>query len=426
MTKVVKLQIIKPINQDWKLFGDILFNIRNDTRQIKNKAIQECWEYQGFSSEYKDKFEEYPKPKDVLNYSGLSGYIYNKYKLKFNRNNKGNYTTIITEAVDMWKSDIKDVLRGDKSIRNYKSDLPLDLHNKSINLIKESNEYYLDLSLISNQYKKELELKSGKFLVLIKVNDNNVKSTLDKILNNEYKISASKLIRKKNKWFINLCFSFETIASSSLSVDNIMGVDMGIIYPAYMAFNNSLHRYNIEGSEIEQFRKSIESRKNKLYRQGKYCSEGRIGHGIKTRIRPIDFAIKRVSNFRDTTNHKYSKYIIEMAMKHNCGVIQIEDLKYISKDNTFLKKWSYDDLQNKIIYKAKEKGIKIIKINPKYTSQRCSKCGYIHKDNRKTQEKFLCLNCEFEANADYNAAKNISTQDIELIIKHYEYEQDVI
>ena len=126
MTKIVKLQIIKPINQDWKLFGDILFNLRNDTRQIKNKAIQECWEYQGFSSEYKDKFEEYPKPKDVLNYSGLSGYIYNKYKLKFNRNNKGNYTTIITEAVDMWKSDIKDVLRGDKSIRNYKSDLPLD------------------------------------------------------------------------------------------------------------------------------------------------------------------------------------------------------------------------------------------------------------------------------------------------------------
>jgi len=418
MTKVVKLQIIKPINQDWKVFGDILYNLKNDTRQIKNKAIQECWEYQGFSSNYKDKFDEYPKPKDVLNYSGLSGYIYNKYKNKFNKHNSGNYTTILNEAIDMWKSDIKDVLRGDKSIRNYKYDLPIDLHNKSIKLIKEDDKYHLDLSLISNPYKKELDLKSGRFLVLIKVNDNNVKLTLDKILNGKYKISASKLIRKKNKWFVNLCFSFEISAPPLLDEDSIMGVDMGIIYPAYMAFNNSLDRYKIEGYEIENFRKTIESRKNKLYAQGKYCSGGRIGHGIKTRIKPIEFATKRVANFRDTTNHKYSKYIINMALKHNCGTIQIEDLKHISEDNAFLKKWSYYDLQNKITYKAKEKGIKVIKINPRYTSQRCSQCGNIDKDNRKTQKDFLCLICGFKTNADYNASRNIATKDIEDIIEN--------
>ena len=36
MTKVVKLQIIKPINQDWKVFGDILYNLKNDPGETMN------------------------------------------------------------------------------------------------------------------------------------------------------------------------------------------------------------------------------------------------------------------------------------------------------------------------------------------------------------------------------------------------------
>ena len=42
-----------------------------------------------------------------------------------------------------------------------------------------------------------------------------------------------------------------------------------------------------------------------------------------------------------------------------------------------------------------------------YTSQRCSCCGYIDANNRKTQEQFHCLECDYEDNADINAAKNI-------------------
>ena len=87
------------------------------------------------------------------------------------------------------------------------------------------------------------------------------------------------------------------------------------------------------------------------------------------------------------------------------------------KAERFLKNWTYYDLQTKIEYKAKECGIKIQIINPQYTSQRCSRCGYINSDNRKTQANFLCLKCGFEANADYNASQNISIKDIDKVIK---------
>lgn len=75
---------------------------------------------------------------------------------------------------------------------------------------------------------------------------------------------------------------------------------------------------------------------------------------------------------------------------------------------------------NKIEYKAKEFGIDIIYINPKYTSKRCSKCGCIHINNRNgkvDQAKFECKVCNYKDNADINASKNISTPNIDKIIE---------
>ena len=49
-------------------------------------------------------------------------------------------------------------------------------------------------------------------------------------------------------------------------------------------------------------------------------------------------------------------------------------------------------------------------VNPKFTSQRCNECGYIAKENRKSQSKFECVKCGHTENADVNAAKNILSQ----------------
>jgi putative transposase len=40
----------------------------------------------------------------------------------------------------------------------------------------------------------------------------------------------------------------------------------------------------------------------------------------------------------------------------------------------------------------------------------CSRCGYCDKGHRKSQDKFLCLKCGFELNADFNAAINIGAR----------------
>ncbi len=60
-------------------------------------------------------------------------------------------------------------------------------------------------------------------------------------------------------------------------------------------------------------------------------------------------------------------------------------------------------------YKAAEKNIEIVYVNPAYTSQQCSACGYILKRNRNGSN-FVCKKCNFSLNADLNASHNIRSR----------------
>jgi transposase len=51
---------------------------------------------------------------------------------------------------------------------------------------------------------------------------------------------------------------------------------------------------------------------------------------------------------------------------------------------------------------------RVEKVSPAYTSQRCSACGHIAAESRKSQALFACVACGFACNADVNAARNIA------------------
>ena len=59
--------------------------------------------------------------------------------------------------------------------------------------------------------------------------------------------------------------------------------------------------------------------------------------------------------------------------------------------------------------KAEWAGRTVVEVNPRHTSQRCSRisCGHVAKENRVSQAEFRCVKCGHEAHADVNAAVNI-------------------
>jgi IS605 OrfB family transposase len=422
MTKVVKVYLLCNVTDrdgkkvDYKVVNRILWDLQNETQVVKNKTVQLCWEWFNFQSEYKNKHGDYPKPGNILHYTALDGYANNKLKIG-NSLHSGSLTTSIRDVCKHFRRDTKEYIKGTKALVNYKQNQPLDLHNRSITLKHADDNFVFTLALLNKAGNDKYNIQRFEFTPLVK--DKSTRCILERCIDGIYKISASELMydRKKKMWKLNLNYTFTSESTLELDKDTILGVDLGVSKPIVASMYGDKSRFIIQGNEILAFRAKVEQRKKALQKQSRYCGNGRVGHGIKTRTQSIDKLSTKIACFRETTNFKYAKALVEYAVKNNCGTIQMEDLSGISSDDAFLKQWSYFDLQQKITNKAAEYGIEITKINPKYTSQRCSKCGFIHKDNRLTQSKFECLQCGFKENADYNASQNISIRDIDKIIE---------
>ena len=141
---------------------------------------------------------------------------------------------------------------------------------------------------------------------------------------------------------------------------------------------------------------------------------------------------QRINHAYTTLNHQLSASVIEFAKNNRAGVIQIEDLDGLQDElaGTFLgQRWRYHQLQEFIQYKAKEAGMEVRKVNPRFTSRRCSKCGQINagfdrafRDANAKEgyvARFKCPEpeCGYEEDPDYYAARNLATLDIAAIIK---------
>jgi putative transposase len=65
------------------------------------------------------------------------------------------------------------------------------------------------------------------------------------------------------------------------------------------------------------------------------------------------------------------------------------------------------ELRRQLEYKTQWQGGLLVPVPPQNTSRKCPECGHVSAENRKSQAKFICVECEFLANADFVAAVNI-------------------
>lgn len=428
INKVQKYQLIYKDDDilSYKNFLKYLYSLQNEMFLAANKAVQLFWEFSTYQSDYKTKYNVFLTKKeveDIIGYGNIRSYVYSVISNKFKNNNTANLNSLLQKVYKSFENDKKEVKRGEKSILSFKKNIPIEINKKNVKIHQTNKdnlrEYCATISLFSNSFKKENNLNNGFVNFKIVCKDGSANSILKNIVSGDYTGTSGCIVIKNGKIFLHMGYSFEQNNQNDFVDGRIMGIDMGVVYPIYASFNDLPKSTKIVSGEIEAFRKQIQKRKRSIYEQTKYCGDGKIGHGYNTRTKGIEKIRNSESNFRDRINDQYSRYIVNFAYKNKCGIIQMEDLKGISKDNLFLKDWTYFDLQNKIEQKANALGIVVVKINPKYTSQRCSKCGYIDKENRQSQSLFVCKHCGYETNADLNASKNISTDGIEGIIEQY-------
>ena len=78
-----------------------------------------------------------------------------------------------------------------------------------------------------------------------------------------------------------------------------------------------------------------------------------------------------------------------------------------------LHSWAFAKLGGYLAYKAAAGGVAFVEVDPAYTSQTCHKCGWVDKQNRRSQSEFECGRCGFVGHADHNAAVNIARRGVE-------------
>ncbi len=137
-------------------------------------------------------------------------------------------------------------------------------------------------------------------------------------------------------------------------------------------------------------------------------------------LKPI--YLKLANKLRGSKNYKqYLQYkrteinriLNKFVKEQNLFTLCCEDLKELRKSSKMSHKelnkqqyFTYAQALAKLDALSQTEGFLLIKVNPAYTSQTCSKCGEIHKESRMN-ENFKCISCNMELDADINAARNI-------------------
>ena len=189
-----------------------------------------------------------------------------------------------------------------------------------------------------------------------------------------------------------------------------VGLDIGIAIFATLS-NGNIHMPLKLDREIKKMKKAQKSLSRK--RKG---SNNRTKAKKKLQTRHLKIANKRKDFLHKLSNEITSenqtivieKLKIKNMTKSTTGTVE-EPKKSSGKRglNRVITQQSWGTFFEMLKYKAEKKGGEVIEVDPKFTSQKCSCCGHISKENRKSQSKFKCVQCQFELNADLNASINI-------------------
>lgn len=429
----VTLQYCKDNKLKEKDFYKELRDLQYNAYKACNQAIS--YFYQNDMQNLLQKELDIPKVDDKQKYGKTFGsWIENRlndYMVGALSNNVAQTRQFVTARYNNDKK--QGLLKGNVSLTRFKRTIPIIIHNRAYKVMDTPKGLGVEIGFFNVPKQNELGIKRIKFLL---PNIGGMeKVTLKRILDGSYKLGSGQIVynERKKKWQIAIAYTFKQEVKEA-NPDLIMGIDLGICKVATMSiYNKYTEEYQplsfkercIDGAELIAHRQRLESRRKATNIASKWASNNNVGKGYRARMELSNSIGDKYKRFRDTYNHKVSRYIVDLAVKHKVSLIQMEDLSGFSdhQKESLLKNWSYYDLQQKVKYKAEEKGIKAHFINPEYTSQRCSKCENIDGNNRLTQKEFICTVCKHKENADINASKNIAIPDIENIIEEYIKEQ---
>lgn len=188
-----------------------------------------------------------------------------------------------------------------------------------------------------------------------------------------------------------------------------VGLDMGMVYLIALSdgrvFENP--RWYREGARRRRVLNRQLARRQRNDKNGKPLPRHLQSQNWRDTRKQI---AKHEFHFANQRRDYWHNVVHDLCKTYSLIVIEDLNLDFMI-ENKYLALSAHDAglgmFREMLKVKAEETGTMIVDVPAAYTSQTCSQCGHVDRENRKTQADFACVSCGYQENADVNAAKNI-------------------
>ena len=237
----------------------------------------------------------------------------------------------------------------------------------------------------------------------------------------KYKFGTAKLVQNhKGKYYLHIPVTTQVEELQISDISHVVGIDRGINFLA-VSYNSKGKSTFFNGGKIKHKRAHYKELRSELQRKQTPSA--------RRRLKKIG---SRENRWMNDVNHCISKALVTNNPSKTLFVL--EDLtnvrqateKVRRKDRYISVSWSFYDLEQKLKYKAQRNGGLVINVDPRYTSQRCPKCGHKERSNRdKKHHVFCCKNCGYRSNDDRIGAMNLYLLGLEYIKQQTENAESI-
>jgi putative transposase len=145
----------------------------------------------------------------------------------------------------------------------------------------------------------------------------------------------------------------------------------------------------------------------RLDRQIDNLARHRQRAGRKTRSERYDRLVKKLRGYVTTEINRVLEHLVRL--KRPARLI-VEKLDFRHPDlskrmNRLIRRCGRKVFRQKLQDLQERFGIEVFEVDPAYTSQRCSSCGYTDRSNRPARAAFRCGRCGHTCHADVDAAR---------------------
>ena len=371
-------------------YGEINKNYKIDFIDTKlSKRYKQTCQYQvigtlnSYLSNISNDFKSFIRNSKLDEQTKMELYYINKYKLWFHKFATIKNRLISNKILKLARKVFSHIIKYRKfpSFKNY--NLALDSKVAKITKKKvgkaKSFDYWIQLSTLESRKTIMLPLSSHEYEVS---KNGELKNFVQ--INSLDNISIIKDIKKRKYTPL---------------IDNI-GIDLGLV-KLLTTSNGQVYNNNLN-QRLYEYDKKILRLQNKLQKKN-------IPLNQSMKYKRM---IKQLQSFLKNEINRSMNKLIE---NNKPASISVERLNFSSpklskRMNRILKNFGKGILTKKLESLTEEYGIEVKEINPAYTSQECSSCGYVDKKNRKKQEVFSCVFCGKKQNADVNASVCITAR----------------